>query len=296
MTDALEWRGRVGDVWADEWRFTDMGFAGLARVLDAAIAAGAPVQGRALDIGCGAGATTLALAAARPGLNILGVDLSERLVAVARSRGAERANVTFRVADASRLHSEPDAGDRFDLAFSRHGVMFFADPATAFRRIGEVLHPGAALVFSCFAELGRNSWVTEIAKVIGSGAPSPSLRPDAASAGEIRMAAYQPGPFAFADQALVRAILEQAGFVPGEPQRVDFDYRAGEGDDAAAQALHFFQRIGPAARILATMEPAERAEKKEQLAAFLAGQVRDGVVAFSASAWIWTARTKAQVQ
>ncbi|WEK43062.1 MAG: class I SAM-dependent methyltransferase [Candidatus Sphingomonas colombiensis] len=296
MTDALEWQGRVGDVWADEWRLTDLSFAPLARALDAAIAAAAPTQGRALDIGCGAGVTTLALAATRPGLNILGVDLSERLVAVARSRGKERAKVAFRVGDASRLGSEIGESERFDLAFSRHGVMFFADPPAAFSGIGEVLRPGASLVFSCFAELGRNPWVTDIAKVIGSDDPIASPNWEGTFAQDGPGAKYQPGPFAFADPLLVREILERGGFVPGEPQRIDFAYRVGEGDDHVAQALHFFQRIGPAARMLATVDPTKRVTIKERLAAFLAERARDGVVEFPASAWIWTARTKGEGQ
>ena len=87
MTAASDWTGSVGDIWAAEWRRTDRSFADLSRHLDAAILAAAPDGPfRALDIGCGAGCTSLALAEARPDATILGVDLSEGLVEVARNR------------------------------------------------------------------------------------------------------------------------------------------------------------------------------------------------------------------
>ena len=86
MTFANDWAGAVGDVWADEWQRTDRGFAAMTSHLDAAILAAAPQQGRAIDIGCGAGGTSIALAKARPGLTVTGIDLSSALVDTARSR------------------------------------------------------------------------------------------------------------------------------------------------------------------------------------------------------------------
>ncbi len=87
MTFALDWTGSIGDVWAAEWRRTDRSFADLSRHLDAAILAAAPTHRfRALDIGCGAGGTSLALADARPDATIFGADLSAGLVEVACER------------------------------------------------------------------------------------------------------------------------------------------------------------------------------------------------------------------
>jgi len=279
VTNAQEWQGRVGNTWAEEWRLTDMSFAALAGPLNAAIAAAAPAKGRALDIGCGAGATSLALAAARPELAITGVDLSDQLVAVARDRGAGIANLDFRTANAVDFAQAIKGDARFDLAFSRHGVMFFPDPTVAFDGIAGAIRPGGALVFSCFADIARNPWAEEIAVAAGATAPAP-----AADGG------YAPGPFAFSDPAFVRDLLERSGFATSEPQSVDYVYRAGEGPDAVGQALHFFQRIGPAARLLAAIAPEDRAPVRERLRAFLAARESDGVVSFPASAWIWTAR------
>lgn len=89
MTNAADWGGGVGDVWAAEWRRTDRSFAALSHVLDGMILASAPQRAfRALDIGCGAGGTSLALASARQDASILGIDLSEALVRVAKERAA----------------------------------------------------------------------------------------------------------------------------------------------------------------------------------------------------------------
>ncbi len=273
MTSGYDWQGRVGDTWAEEWRLTDMSFAGLAVALDGAIAAAAPERGRALDIGCGAGATSLALAAARPEVEVTGIDLSERLVDVARERGKTVPNASFQRAEAVGFLK----GREFDLAFSRHGVMFFPDPQVAFRAIRQALRPGAALVFSCFASLARNPWATEIAAAAGASG-------GAAANG------YSPGPFAFAEPEFVRGLLESNGFSAGAPQLIDYAYRAGKEPDALAQALHFFRRIGPAAPLFAAAEPAERAAMRERLAAFLADRLRNGVIEFPATAWIWSAR------
>ena len=102
MTNAAEWTGPVGDVWSREWRRTDRSFAELDPVLDAAIAAAAPDSGRALDIGCGAGRTSLALVASRPSLSVTGLDLSPALIAIARERAGDDRQLDFQVADASR--------------------------------------------------------------------------------------------------------------------------------------------------------------------------------------------------
>lgn len=281
MTEAKEWQGRVGGVWAEEWRLTDMSFAGLAAPLDVAIAAAAPDHGCALDIGCGAGVTSLALATARPGLEVLGVDLSEPLVAVARTRANGVANVTFRAANVTETVDMIGGGGSFDLAFSRHGVMFFPDPVEAFRVIRRMLKPGAPLIFSCFAAPVRNPWVGSITAAAG-------ITPAPAGGG------YVPGPFAFADPEFVGNILKQSGFIPDEPRLTDYTYRAGEGPDAAEMAFHFFQRIGPAARLLAAAAPAERPAIQARLRAFLTEQARDGVVEFPASAWIWTAHASTE--
>ena len=140
----------------------------------------------AVDIGCGAGGTSLALAAARPLLSVLGIDLSESLIETARSRASPYPNLSFRAGDATEV---ADLG--VDLFFSRHGVMFFDDPKAAFTRLRAAARPGARLIFSCFRDYALNPWAAEIvAAIAGTAPPAPGIA---------------PGPFAFADPDHVAA-------------------------------------------------------------------------------------------
>ncbi len=269
MTASLDWRTRVGDVWASEWRRTDRSFSGLSTILDAAIRDAAQGADTALDIGCGAGGTSLSLAVACPDMDITGVDLSPALVAIARSRVP---NARFRVGDVA---TEP-FGIVPDLLYSRHGVMFFADPLAAFAAIRRQAAPGARLVFSCFRAARDNAFAHEVpAAVFGTPPDDPGIT---------------PGPFAFADRDRVGAILVAAGWRDAVAEPVDFDYIAGEGADPVADAVDFLSRIGPCARGLANAADGERMRLVARLTAALARYRSDNRVILPAAAWLWRAR------
>lgn len=275
MTEAAQWRTDVGHVWAAEWPRTDRSFAGVSAALDRAILDVAPTTGAALDIGCGAGSTSLALARARAALAVTGIDLSPDLIAVAQERAGAIENVRFQVADAADP-APPILGGAHDLAVSRHGVMFFAHPRQTFETIRSLLKPGAPFVFSCFQSVARNPWASDVAEAI-TGEPM-------APAGDT------PGPFAFADESYVRALLTDAGWTDPQVQDLSYRYVAGRGEDPVEDALSFLSRIGPAARALATLSEPERAAALARLRSLLARHVIDGAVDFPAAAWIWTAR------
>lgn len=270
MTSGLDWQGRVGDVWAEEWQRTDRSPAEVGEALNAAIMKVAPERGAALDIGCGAGSTALALAAQRPGLSITGVDLSSALIDVARRRGAGVGNLCFEVGDAQSL-----AGRGADLLFSRHGVMFFADPVAGFAALRAAAVPGARLVFSCFAPRAQNPWTGVIEAAMGND-PAPP-------------AGYAPGPFGLADPDFTGEVLRQAGWADAAPRAVPFRYVVGAGPEPVEDALGFLSRIGPAARTLADATPERREALRASLRSALTEHVRDDVVAFDGAAWIWTA-------
>ena len=275
MTSGMDWRGRVGDVWAHEWRRTDRSLADLSRHLDAAIAAVAPDRGQALDIGSGGGATSLALYAARPGLHVTGVDLSPDLVAVAKDRAERTAGPGLRFVCDDALTVAAREGP-FDLICSRHGIMFFPDPVEAFAILRRAARDGASLVFSCFADRAANGFATVADEAIG-GEPGPE-------------AGYVPGPFAFADGDQVAQWLAQAGWHPDGAARVAFDYVVGAGDDPVGDALSFLSRIGPAARALADTTPPERQRIEGALRRILSGYRVEEQIVLPASAWIWRAR------
>jgi SAM-dependent methyltransferase len=267
MTSGQDWQARVGRAWADEWRRTDRSFAPLTPNLLAAIAA--EPGSRVLDIGCGAGEVSIAVAAARPHAQVTGVDISADLIATARERSGGAA--TFHQADAG-AYVDPDGAP--DLLVSRHGVMFFADPPAVFRHLAAIAAPGARMVFSCFRAAAQNAWVSAFASLLPPAEPGP-------------VQDFPAGPFAFAEPAHVERCM--AGWDGLTFTPIDFQYVAGAGEDPVADALGFFSRIGPVAARLAALDASGRAALQGRLAEVLQAHLSDGVVAFPAAAWIVTA-------
>ncbi|HJU25843.1 MAG TPA: methyltransferase domain-containing protein, partial [Rhodanobacteraceae bacterium] len=150
---------------------------------------------RVLDIGCGAGQSTRQAAAAAVRGSVLGVDVSEELLRVARQRSAEvgLSNVAFELGDA-QVHPFP--ASHFDVCISRFGVMFFADPVVAFTHIGRAMCPGARLVLMVWQNHHRNEWAVAVRDAL---APLPGPGPDAAM-------------FSLGDPAVATGVLTAAGF------------------------------------------------------------------------------------
>jgi SAM-dependent methyltransferase len=269
--DSSEWAGRVGDVWAEEWRRTDRSFAPLDAALVSTVCdrIGGDREPRILDVGCGAGTTSLALADRLPGARITGIDLSAPLLSVARSRAVAVPGCRFEQGDASSWAAETG----FDHIVSRHGVMFFADPVAAFAHLRGLTRPDGGLTFSCFRSAALNPWASALTHLM----PQPGGDPHA------------PGPFAFADKGHVQDILTRAGWRDVSAIAFDFDYVAGEGDDPVADAVSFFQRIGPVARAMRDLTELTRGELSEALLALVRDHVQGDRVQFPAAAWIWSA-------
>ena len=272
MTVMSEWQGQAGEGWAAEWKRTDRSFGSLTERL-LARSREFPFR-HALDIGCGAGELTLALARGRPQTRIIGLDVSPPLIAAACSRADNMPNVEFVLADAARWHP----ADAFtpQLLVSRHGVMFFADPPAAFANLASFAAPGAALLFSCFRRREENPFFTEV----GSLLPQSNESADA----------HAPGPFAFADREHVAAILVDGGWSELAFEPFDFAMIAGAGEDPIEDATAYFRRIGPAASALRQMDEPERSRTVDALRRVAQENCRDGVVALRAAAWIVTAR------
>ena len=221
---------RVG-AWAEVREPLELQLAPLGR---RALAALAPRPGESvLDIGCGGGETALNLArAVAPDGTVVGVDQSAAVLAFAQraAKGCER--VRFVQADAQVFPFEPAS---FDAAFSRFGVMFFADPTAAFINIRRSLRPNGRLAFVCWRALEENP--LDILPLRAASAhlpPQPAHDPDA------------PGPFAFANPDLVRGILERAGF--GEIEITARDEQVGSGDLDTMLAI--CSRVGALGKIL----------------------------------------------
>ena len=200
-----------------------------------------------LEIGCGTGALTLPLAAAVGETGrVVAIDISEPMLGLARQRVAEHGlhNVALQLGDAQIFEFEKAA---FDLATSRMGVMFFADPAAAFRNIGTAVKPGGRLVFACWAPLAENRhWLISYdvaVRYLGPVTPPP---------------AHDPGPLAFGDPGYVNRVLSAAGFAEVNIDRVHPTIVCGSPKEEARQAL----MMGPTARLIEEKKPPEAIRQK----------------------------------
>jgi SAM-dependent methyltransferase len=194
---ADEWDGADGAYWATYHEEYER----LLGVFDATLVGAVGVQNsdRCLDLGCGTGATTRALAAAAVDGSVLGVDLSGPMLAIARAAAQGLRNVAFVQADAQVYAFEPAS---FDVAVSRMGSMFFGDPVAAFGNVCKALRPGGRLALTVWQEVAANVWITAIDDALGE--------PPTEEAEE--EAGYSPGPFSMADPAVCASFLQHAGF------------------------------------------------------------------------------------
>ena len=260
------WNGYEGEHWArnqDRWDAVNAGFD--QPLLDAA---GIRAGERVLDVGCGAGAITrLAARAAGPGGRALGVDLSGPMLARAEesARHEGLSNVAFEQGDA-QVHPFP--AETFDVAVSRFGVMFFADPVAAFGNVRRALRPGGRLAFACPAEPEHNDWLRAFA----------GLR-DVLPVGDFALPgkpaeAHGPGMFSLADPDVTRDVLSGAGFVSIEARRVEV---YGVWGQDAGDAATFLLASGPGRHLTEQVVPDKRELAHRTLTESLRTHERVGV-------------------
>jgi SAM-dependent methyltransferase len=268
------WNGPGGQRWADRQEVQDILLAPVADIL---IDRAKPETGeRVIDVGCGSGATTVALARkVGPTGYVFGVDVSAPMLARARQNAPPELPVDFALADATVHPFDPV---NFDLLASRFGVMFFAEPELSFANMRGALRPSGRLAFVCWREPRENPWMMAPLQAVYRHAPKlPQPGPD------------DPGPFSFASEARVHRILGRAGFtrIAMEPCNLVLDIAIGRGLDAAVQGA---LEIGPASRALqdqpADVRAAAAGSIREALAPFSKGQT----VPLDASIWLVTAR------
>ncbi|WP_275465619.1 class I SAM-dependent methyltransferase [Streptomyces noursei] len=268
---ARAWNGYEGTHWADHqdrWDAVNGGFN--APLLDAAAIAPAD---RVLDVGCGAGATTRLAARRAADGHARGVDLSAPMLAGARAAAAREGltNTTFEQGDA-QVHAFP--ADGFDVAISRYGVMFFADPVAAFANIGRALRPGGRLAFVCGSPADRSEWFQALA----------ALRPHVPLDGFGAPGA--PGVFSLADPDRVREVLSAAGFAGTTVTPVTAPGTWGrDAGDAAA----FLLGSGPGRHLLERAAPQSRDRARAALTEALRPYEDGGAVRLRGAGWLVTA-------
>lgn len=273
-----DWNGQSGERWvANQARLDAM----VAVFGQAAIEAAAPATGeRVLDIGCGAGASSLALAArVGAGGQVLGVDISEPLIGRARALVQQDTAALFQVADASSAELPEGA---FDILFSRFGVMFFDDPIAAFAHMRRALRPGGRVAFVCWRGAAENDWVRLPVGAL-KGIVPPSALPDPEA----------PGPFSFGDRGRVARILKTAGFTDIAIAPFDASVPFGEGvtrDAAIDDAVKMTLEVGPLSRALADQPDDIRTRASAAVRAAFAGLPGERSVMINGAAWIVIAR------
>jgi len=249
---------------------------------EAALNAAAPTAGEAVvDVGCGCGQTSLALAGrVGPKGRVLGLDISAPMLADARRRAdlADAVNLEFIQADAQTFGVEAGSAD---LLFSRFGVMFFQNPSAAFANLRRALRPDGRLSFICWQAMERNPWM---------------LLPVRAASAHIELPAPPepgtPGPYAFADPTRVKEVLEAAGYadisIEGFETEIDV-----MGERTPEQTAEFLMQMGPAARMLAEASQDTRAAAAEAIGEALAPHIRPDGIRLGAATWIVSAQTGA---
>jgi ubiquinone/menaquinone biosynthesis C-methylase UbiE len=267
------WNGPGGQHWADRQQVQDIVLAPVSDLLIES--AGANAGERIVDVGCGCGATAIALGQqVGPAGHVLGIDISAPMLARARQLLPPGLPVEFVLADATVY---PFAAASFDLLVSRFGVMFFAEPALSFANLLRALRPSGRLAFACWREPRENPFFMISLQAACRHVPKlPQLGPE------------DPGPFSFASEPRVRRILGEAGFsgIAMEPCELSLDLAVGRGLDAAVESA---LEIGPAARALAEHPPDVVAAAANSIREALAPFVRGQAVPLPASIWIVTA-------
>ncbi|MCX5447361.1 class I SAM-dependent methyltransferase [Streptomyces libani] len=269
------WNGDDGRYWVQHRERQEARYRRLTPHLMAA--AGIQADSRVLDIGCGSGGTSLEAARAAAEGAVLGVDVSAPMLAEARKQaaGSGLPQVTFERGDA-QVHRFEDGA--FDIAISRFGVMFFADPEAAFANIARALRPGGQLAFLCWRSVRDNPYLT-----VPMGAIAPYVQlPELEAPGA-------PGPFSLVDTDRIEKLLDSAGFDEITISAVDEPMWMGtDPDDVVAYQLGI-----PASRAMLAEASAEaRAKTETALREALAEHQGSDGVTLGSAAWLVTARRR----
>lgn len=264
------WDGGQGDYWADRADRFDAGVAGYHDQFLAAAAIDATAN--VLDIGCGTGQTTRDAAHRATAGSALGVDLSARMIALARGRARRHGvtNAEFRQADA-QIHPFPEG--RFDVAISRHGAMFFGDPPAAFANIARATRPGGRLVLLTWQPLERNEFIRAFRAALAGGRELPAPPPDA------------PSPFSLSVPETVRGLLDSAGYVDVRLRALSERMYFGRDVDDAFEFI-----AGQHAGLVENLDAGTRARAFDNLRDSVSAHQDERGVFYDSAAWLVEAR------
>jgi SAM-dependent methyltransferase len=266
------WNGPAARGWVEAQELLDRIFKPFEDLLIDAVAT--PSRRRVLDVGCGTGGTTLAVAR-RAADGAVGIDISAPMLAAARARAeSEHVRASFVCANAQHYVFDPAS---FDMIVSRFGVMFFDDPAAAFTNLRRAAGDDAGLRFIAWRSAAENPFMTVAERAAAPLLPNlPVRRPDV------------PGQFALADGERVRSILHQSGWVEIEVKPVDVACELPE-----HELTRYLTRLGPVGLALQEADDRTRASVVERVRPAFDPYVHGSDVRFTAASWSVGARTRA---
>jgi SAM-dependent methyltransferase len=257
--------------WVEAQDTVDRMYAPIEDLLVDAVMAGSPA--RVLDVGCGTGGTTLAVARRLGAMGeCVGVDISEPMLDAARARAKrEGAPARFIRGDAESHPFDPSS---FDAIMSRFGVMFFGDSVRAFANLRRAARGGAALRFVAWRSAEENPFMTTAERAAAPLMPDlPPRVPDA------------PGQFAFADGSRVHGILADGGWAEIDVQAIDFECTLPE-----AELARHATRFGPVGRMLQEADERTRARVTDAVRAAFEPYVHGTEARFTAACWLVAAQ------
>jgi SAM-dependent methyltransferase len=262
------WDGGEGAYWAANADAYDAAVLGYHPDLLAAASLGP--DDRVLDVGCGAGQTTID--AARVAATALGVDLSSAMLEVARRRASDAGltNADFLQADA-QIHPFESAG--FDVLVSRTGAMFFSDQEAAFANLARAVRDSGRLALLVWQPVPRNEWFLAFTTALAAGRNLPGPPPGA------------PSPFSLSDPDHTRGLLNRTGWSEVDFEGLERPMLFG----ADADTAHAFV-LGQLGWLVADLPDEQRTRAVDALHQVMREhETPDGVLLGSA-AWLVTAR------
>jgi len=267
------WSGAAGHAWVASQAVLDGLFEPHADRLADLAAERRPNQ--LLDVGCGTGSTTVAIARRLgPTAPCVGIDISEPMLTAARARAIrEGVAATFICADAQTYPFEPAS---FDLIVSRFGVMFFQDPVEAFANLRRAARDAGELRVIVWRGPADNPFMTVAQRAAAQVLPLPERHPEA------------PGQFAFANDQRVRGILTDSGWSGVEIRPVDIVSAMPE-----RELVGYFTRFGPVGMALHDADERTRAQVIDAVRPAFDQYVHGDEVRFTAACWIVSARNAA---
>ncbi|WP_341319018.1 methyltransferase domain-containing protein [Paraburkholderia sp. IMGN_8] len=265
------WNGSAGRAWVAAQEVLDEMFKPFEDLLVDMTCAGS--GHRVLDVGCGTGSTTLAVAR-RLGAKgrCVGADISAPMIAAAQAR-AERDGSTARFicADAQTHAFEPAS---FERIMSRFGVMFFDNPVQAFANLRRAATNDAELRFIAWRSAAENPFMTTPERAAAPLRPNlPARQPGA------------PGQFAFADRQRISSILDESGWAGIDIRPIDVDCTLPE-----KELVGYLSRLGPVGRILQEADEHTRTQVIETVRAAFDPYVHGIEVRYTAACWVVSAR------